>query len=106
MGGTWKRYAEEDSATSHGQLHVRIAAKFNIPIMIPGAEIQLPSRIQLGLAWEFIHPTKPVDLNASIVGLSANGTLVDLVWFKKLRGFDGAVVHSGDNTSGEGDGDD
>ena len=32
--------------------------------------------------------------------------LVDTVWFRQLRSRDGAVVHSGDNLTGEGDGDD
>mmetsp|Transcript_110196 Transcript_110196/g.322480 ORF Transcript_110196/g.322480 Transcript_110196/m.322480 type:complete len:778 (+) Transcript_110196:61-2394(+) len=103
---TKKHLKEPDASTSQGQLHVHVRAKFNIPIMIPGTEIDLPSQFQLGLAWEFIHQDKPVDLDASVVGLNTKEKIVDQVWYQKLEGFGGAVSHSGDDTTGEGDGDD
>jgi pimeloyl-ACP methyl ester carboxylesterase/stress response protein SCP2 len=36
---------------------------------------------------------------------SADGTLVDQVWYRQLVSVDGSVQHTGDNTTGEGEGD-
>ena len=36
----------------------------------------------------------------------SNGQRVDQVWFQQKRSKDGSVVHSGDNLTGEGEGDD
>ncbi len=49
------------------------------------------------------------DLDASIFLLGENGKLLrdeDFVFYNNLNGRDGAVVHTGDNLTGEGDGDD
>lgn len=89
-----------------GQLHVRAHVTFNIPIAVPGMQIALPPRFQIGLAWEFKKKETPLDLDASVVGLDSNEQIVDQVWFKNLVGFGGAVRHSGDDTTGEGSGDD
>lgn len=48
---------------------------------------------------------KSIDLDASCV-ICAGGQCVDVVYFGKLRSNDGSVVHTGDNLTGEGDGDD
>ena len=47
-----------------------------------------------------------VDLDASCVMFDAQKNMVDTVWFRQLRSKDGSVVHTGDNTTGAGDGDD
>lgn len=66
-----------------------------------------------GGVWGFVKSVfdgddeKPaIDLDASCVLLDANGTVVDTVWFRKLRSNDNAVKHSGDNRTGSGDVDD
>ncbi len=49
------------------------------------------------------------DLDASVFLLGENGKLLrdeDFVFYNNLNGRDGAVVHTGDNLTGEGDGDD
>ena len=49
------------------------------------------------------------DLDASIFLLGENGKLLrdeDFVFYNNLNGRDGAVVHTGDNLTGEGEGDD
>ncbi len=74
------------------------------------------SQIQFGLGWD---PAKKkglfgkllggggsIDLDASCVLLDAHSGVVDTVWFRQLRSNDGSIVHSGDNRTGEGDGDD
>lgn len=57
--------------------------------------------IKVGLGWN----TK-LDLDSSIIMLDANGTLIDKVFFNQKRSLDGAIIHSGDDTTGEGKGDD
>jgi len=77
------------------------------------------SNVFLGLGWDASKPVKrgffggsvgsepvDVDLDASVVGFDTSGKQVDQVWFRQLKGFGGAVQHSGDNRTGDGDGDD
>lgn len=47
-----------------------------------------------------------IDLDASCVMFDEKNKLVDTVWFKQLKSRDGSVVHTGDNRTGDGDGDD
>ncbi|MDD4852819.1 MAG: TerD family protein [Acinetobacter towneri] len=47
-----------------------------------------------------------IDLDASVIMFDANKQFVDNVYFGQLKSRDGSVVHSGDNLTGEGDGDD
>lgn len=79
------------------------------------------TRVKLGLGWD---PAKPassggllsrifaqkaaedIDLDASCLIFDASRTLLDTVWFRQLKSRDGSVRHSGDNLTGEGDGDD
>ncbi len=76
------------------------------------------TRVKLGLGWDPVSapkkgglfkkaaPEKEIDLDASAVLLDAQRNVVDTVWFKQLRSKDGSVVHTGDNLTGAGDGDD
>ena len=47
-----------------------------------------------------------VDMDASAILYDAAGTHVDHAWFRQLKSRDGAVVHTGDNRTGAGEGDD
>lgn len=47
-----------------------------------------------------------IDLDASVIVLDENKSSLDVVWFQQLTSKDGAIKHSGDNLTGEGDGDD
>ncbi|MGZ8189762.1 MAG: TerD family protein [Methylococcaceae bacterium] len=47
-----------------------------------------------------------IDLDASCVMFDDNNKAVDTVYFGHLKSKDGSVVHTGDNRTGEGDGDD
>merc|ERR1711879_1045931 len=89
-----------------GQLHVHIHTKFHVPILLPDVLIDIPPKFQLGLAWEYIHPENPVDLDASLVGLDSNQKIVDTIWYGQLKGLNGGGAHSGDDQTGDGDGDD
>lgn len=47
-----------------------------------------------------------IDLDASCLMFDRAGTLLDAVWFRQLVSEDGSIVHTGDNLTGAGDGDD
>ena len=76
------------------------------------------TRVKMGLGWDPVAaapkkglfkraaPEKEVDLDASAVLLDANKNVLDTVWFKQLISKDGSIVHTGDNLTGAGDGDD
>lgn len=75
------------------------------------------SNIFVGLGWDpvkkgglfgsmFGGGDGSIDLDASCMMFDSNKQLVDTVWFRQLKSKDGSVTHSGDNLTGEGDGDD
>ncbi|MYS82303.1 TerD family protein [Embleya scabrispora] len=64
------------------------------------------TRIRMGLGWAPAKAGSSIDLDASCIAFDAQGKKVVTVWFMKLSGLDGAIVHSGDNLTGEGEGDD
>lgn len=47
-----------------------------------------------------------IDLDASALVFDADGQILDTIWFRQLQSTDGSIRHSGDNLTGEGDGDD
>jgi tellurium resistance protein TerZ len=72
------------------------------------------SRVRMGLGWDAVKKkgffgglkTQNIDLDASCLMFDSNGRLLDQVWFNQLQSKDGAVVHTGDNLTGAGEGDD
>jgi tellurium resistance protein TerZ len=73
------------------------------------------SRVTMGLGWDAIKKggffglgarTESVDLDASCVLFDEANRPVDVVWFRQLRSRDGSIVHTGDNRTGAGEGDD
>jgi tellurium resistance protein TerZ len=71
------------------------------------------SRVRMGLGWDAVKKrslfgSRPqsIDLDASALLFDAAGTLVDQVWFRQLSSQDGSVLHTGDNLTGAGEGDD
>jgi len=72
-------------------------------------------KVRLGLGWDPVKPgflgrimggDTAIDLDASCIVLDSSKKQVDLVWFRQLQSLCGNIVHSGDNRTGEGDGDD
>lgn len=74
------------------------------------------TRVAMGLGWD-VRKAKglkglfgggggDIDLDASCLLFDANRGGVDQVWFQQLASRDGSIVHSGDNLTGAGDGDD
>ena len=73
------------------------------------------ARVTMGLGWDAIKSggffgfgarTQAVDLDASCVMFDEAGKPVDVVWFRQLKSRDGSIVHTGDNRTGAGEGDD
>ncbi|WP_340610947.1 TerD family protein [Xenorhabdus bharatensis] len=76
------------------------------------------AKIDFGLGWDPVAQKKgflsrlfggdsnEIDLDASCILLDTSGNSIDIVWFGQLKSECGSVRHSGDNMTGEGDGDD
>ncbi|MED7949209.1 TerD family protein [Kitasatospora sp. NPDC058201] len=64
------------------------------------------SSIRMGLGWEPAGRGRNIDLDASCIAFDAKREKLDTAWFMKLGIFNGSIVHSGDNLTGEGGGDD
>lgn len=74
------------------------------------------TKVSMGLGWDVRKPTGffaklsggggDIDLDASCLMFDGSRRLVDQVWFRQLASNDGSIVHSGDNLTGAGDGDD
>lgn len=66
--------------------------------------------INVGLGWDVnTFSGGEFDLDASAIMLGANGKVISdshFVFFNNLKSPDGSVTHTGDNLTGEGDGDD
>ncbi|MDY0134086.1 MAG: TerD family protein [Atribacterota bacterium] len=72
------------------------------------------NRVAMGLGWDSIKKKSfmgfgggsvDVDLDASCLMFDGD-RMTDVVWFRQLKSKDGSIVHSGDNRTGDGDGDD
>ncbi len=76
------------------------------------------TRIVMGLGWDAVKSKggflggifggsgDSIDLDASCLMFDDGGNRTDVIWFRQLRSKDGSIQHSGDNRTGEGDGDD
>jgi len=60
----------------------------------------------MGLGWDVAVGRPAIDLDASCILFDANKNMVDAVWFQQLRSKDGSIQHTGDNLTGDGEGDD
>ncbi|KJV05744.1 TerD family protein [Methylocucumis oryzae] len=76
------------------------------------------SKIIMGLGWDAKKTggllkgmfggsaSESIDLDASCILFDDANKVVDTVWFRQLKSRDGSVTHTGDNRTGEGEGDD
>lgn len=74
------------------------------------------TKVVMGLGWDakkkggmlggLFGSSESIDLDASCVMFDEKNKVVDTVWFRQLTSRDGSVKHTGDNTTGEGEGDD
>lgn len=74
------------------------------------------TRVVMGLGWDasakskgffgFLGGGGEIDLDASCLLFDEQGKILDAVWFQQLRSKDGSIQHTGDNVTGQGEGDD
>ena len=73
------------------------------------------TKVVMGLGWDakkskgffgFGGGQQEIDLDASCVLFDETHNMIDAVWFRQLKSRDGSIVHTGDNRTGAGDGDD
>ncbi|WP_313799383.1 TerD family protein [Cytobacillus sp.] len=69
------------------------------------------SKVIVGLGWDTnkYDGGQDFDLDASVFLLDSNGKCAsdkDFIFYNQLEGGNGSVIHTGDNRTGEGDGDD
>ena len=74
------------------------------------------TKIVMGLGWDSVKSkgffgfgggqSADIDLDASCILFDEQGIQTDAVWFRQLQSKDGSIVHTGDNRTGAGDGDD
>ncbi|NOS88507.1 MAG: TerD family protein [Methylococcaceae bacterium] len=77
------------------------------------------SKVIMGLGWDAKKSgggllkgmfgggsSNSIDLDASCVLFNEQNKVADIVYFGQLKSRDGSIIHTGDNRTGEGDGDD
>ncbi len=76
------------------------------------------SLITMGVGWDpaqsekkgffskLVSSSGSIDLDASCIVFDENKNILDAVYFGKLKSNDNSIVHTGDNLTGDGDGDD
>jgi stress response protein SCP2 len=64
------------------------------------------TKISLGLGWDPATGGGNIDLDASCIAYDGSGKVIDKVWFISQAAQGGAIKHSGDNLTGQGEGDD
>ncbi|MYY06360.1 MULTISPECIES: TerD family protein [unclassified Streptomyces] len=84
----------------------RVSLRKNETVSLVKGGKPLLSRVKMGLGWEPAYRGKDIDLDASVIAYGPQRNHLDSCYFGKLSILDGAVKHSGDNLTGEGEGDD
>jgi tellurium resistance protein TerZ len=71
------------------------------------------NKVVMGLGWDPVKKkglifsrAVDIDLDASCAMFDEAKNMVDSVWFQHLKSNDGSIVHTGDNLTGQGEGDD
>lgn len=62
-------------------------------------------KVFMGLGWD-ASDNDDIDLDASCIMFDSNKNVIDAVYFGQLKSKDKSIKHSGDNLTGDGDGDD
>ncbi|WP_341366055.1 TerD family protein [Yoonia sp. BS5-3] len=80
-----------------------------------GADTVGLRKLHIGVGWDPVMPNgflgkltspKDIDLDASLITFDAGKKPIGIVYFGQLKSADGAIVHSGDNLTGDDIGDD
>lgn len=88
-----------------GTMNLDKGQKLNLDKVAPALSVAM-----IGLGWEArTTDGQPFDLDVSAFMLNASGKVrsdKDFIYYGNLKSFEGAVEHTGDNQTGDGDGDD
>ena len=86
------------------EIELNKGGRFNLSKEVPDLK-----KVAIGLGWQASHNGQSYDIDASVFMLGADGKVPDkkyFVFYNNLESFDGSLKHSGDNRTGEGNGDD
>jgi tellurium resistance protein TerZ len=64
------------------------------------------TKVIMGLGWDPKKAGTAIDLDASCLLFDETKKILDCIWFNQLQSRDGSIRHTGDNLTGEGEGDD
>lgn len=86
------------------EIELTKGSRFNLSKEAPDLK-----KVAIGLGWQVSKNGQSYDVDASVFMLSASGKVPNdnyFVFYNNLQSFDGALKHTGDNRTGEGNGDD
>lgn len=107
----WYEIPKDSAKNAKGQLHVALdICLVYAKSLIRGNEFPLScDHIQVGLAWDMLPGRKAVDLDVSSVAIAKDGGNVlmsETVYYGNVANSNESVLHSGDERTGDEDGDD
>ncbi|MBX9254262.1 TerD family protein [Desmonostoc muscorum CCALA 125] len=86
------------------EIELSKGGRFNLSQEAPNLK-----KVAIGLGWQVNQAGQTYDIDASVFMLGADGKIPDekyFVFYNNLQSLDGSLKHSGDNRTGEGNGDD
>ncbi|MBN3961447.1 TerD family protein [Nostoc sp. NMS8] len=86
------------------EIELSKGGRFNLSKEAPNLK-----KVAIGLGWQINKAGQICDIDASVFMLGANGKIPDekyFIFYNNLESLDGSLRHSGDNRTGEGNGDD
>ncbi|MBD2412415.1 stress protein [Nostoc calcicola FACHB-389] len=86
------------------EIELSKGGRFNLSQEAPNLK-----KVAIGLGWQVNQAGQAYDIDASVFMLGIDGKIPDekyFVFYNNLRSLDGSLTHSGDNRTGEGNGDD
>ncbi|MEH2091583.1 TerD family protein [Nostoc sp.] len=86
------------------EIELSKGGRFNLSKEAPNLK-----KVAIGLGWQINKAGQTCDIDASVFMLGANGKIPDekyFIFYNNLESLDGSLRHSGDNRTGEGNGDD
>ena len=86
------------------EIELSKGGRFNLSKEAPNLK-----KVAIGLGWQINQAGQTYDIDASVFMLGADGKIPDekyFIFYNNLQSLDGSLRHSGDNRTGEGNGDD
>jgi tellurite resistance protein TerA len=86
------------------EIELTKGGRFNLSKEAPNLK-----KVAIGLGWQINQSGQTYDIDASVFMLGADGKIPDekyFIFYNNLQSLDGSLRHSGDNRTGEGNGDD